>query len=58
MYKGEKMHLDPALPELGQTRAGWLNVCQFVYSQHCKMSRMVGPKRRTPSSEMASLRLF
>jgi alkylhydroperoxidase family enzyme len=41
MYMGEKMHLDPMLRELGQTRAGWLNGCQFVYSQHCKMSRAV-----------------
>ncbi len=42
MYMSEKMHLDPVLRELGQTRAGWLNGCQFVYSQHCKMSRAVG----------------
>jgi alkylhydroperoxidase family enzyme len=42
MYLGEKMTLSPPLRELGQTRAGWLNGCQFVYSQHCKMSRGVG----------------
>lgn len=42
MYMGEKMHLEPALRELGQTRTGWLNSCQFVYSQHCKMSRAAG----------------
>ena len=42
MYMGDQMHLDPRLRELGQTRAGWLNGCQFVYSQHCKMSRTVG----------------
>jgi alkylhydroperoxidase family enzyme len=42
MYLGPKLRLDPKLRELGQTRAGWLNGCQFVYSQHCKMSRSVG----------------
>ncbi len=30
MYLGEKMALSPRLRELGQTRAGWLNGCQFV----------------------------
>ncbi|MEO5640620.1 MAG: carboxymuconolactone decarboxylase family protein [Sphingomicrobium sp.] len=42
MYMGPKMTLDPALRELGQLRAGWLNGCQFVYSQHCKMGRAAG----------------
>ncbi|WP_293901732.1 carboxymuconolactone decarboxylase family protein [Phenylobacterium sp.] len=42
MYMGPKLSLDPMLRELGQMRAGWLNGCQFVYSQHCKMARGVG----------------
>ena len=42
MYLGEKMTLPPALRELGQIRAGWLNGSQFVYSQHCKMGRSAG----------------
>ena len=42
MYLGPNMRLDPALRELGQLRAGWLNNCQFVYSQHCKMGRSAG----------------
>jgi AhpD family alkylhydroperoxidase len=42
MYLGPKMRLDPSLRELGQLRAGWLNGCQFVYSQHCKMGRSAG----------------
>ena len=42
MYLGDKMRLDPKHRELGQTRAGWLNGSQFVYSQHCKMSRKAG----------------
>ena len=42
MYLGSKMRLEPALRELGQLRAGWLNGCQFVYSQHCKMGRSAG----------------
>lgn len=42
MYMGPRMTLDPALRELGQLRAGWLNGCQFVYSQHCKMGRSAG----------------
>lgn len=42
MYLGGGMRLDPLLRELGQTRAGWLNGCRFVYSQHCKMSRGAG----------------
>ena len=42
MYMGPKLKLSPMLRELGQTRTGWLNGCQFVYSQHCKMSRGVG----------------
>jgi AhpD family alkylhydroperoxidase len=42
MYLGPKMRLSPSLRELGQIRAGWLNGCQFVYSQHCKMGRNAG----------------
>lgn len=50
MYLGKKMSLSPLLRELGQTRAGWLNGCQFVYSQHCKMSRGVGMTERQVES--------
>jgi alkylhydroperoxidase family enzyme len=39
--KGERS-LDPVLRELGQTRAGYLNGSQFVYSQHCKSCRGIG----------------
>ena len=42
MYMGPKMTLAADLRELGQIRAGWLNGCQFVYSQHCKMGRLEG----------------
>ena len=42
MYLGAKMRLDPMLRELAQTRIGWINASQFVYSQHCKMSRSAG----------------
>lgn len=42
MYLGKQMTLPARLRELGQTRAGWLNGSQFVYSQHCKMSRLAG----------------
>lgn len=42
MYLGPKMTLDPRIRELGQIRAGWLNGCQFVYSQHLKMGRGEG----------------
>lgn len=42
MYMGSRMSLQPALRELGQLRAGWLNGCQFVFSQHCKMGRSAG----------------
>ena len=42
MYLGDQMTLPPRLRELGQTRAGWLDASQFVYSQHCKMGRLVG----------------
>ena len=42
MYQGSQMTLPARLRELGQTRAGWLNASTFVYSQHCKMSRLAG----------------
>lgn len=42
MYTGPKMSLKARYRELGQLRAGWLNGCQFVYSQHCKMGRGAG----------------
>lgn len=41
-YLDTKRKLDPKLRELGQTRAGWLNGSQFVYSQHCKSCRGAG----------------
>lgn len=42
LYRSPKRKLDPALRELGQTRAGWLRSSQFVFSQHCKSCRTVG----------------
>ena len=42
LYRSPKRLLDPALRELGQTRAGWLRGSQFVFSQHCKSCRTVG----------------
>jgi alkylhydroperoxidase family enzyme len=42
LYRSPKRLLDPALRELGQTRAGWLRSSQFVFSQHCKSCRTVG----------------
>lgn len=44
--------LDPQLRELGQTRAGWLNGSQFVYSQHCKSCRNAG----MPEEKIAAIR--
>jgi alkylhydroperoxidase family enzyme len=41
-YLEGKRKLHPTLRELGQTRAGWLNGSQFVYSQHCKSCRGAG----------------
>ncbi len=41
LYAGNRQ-LDPALRELGQTRAGWLVGSQFVFSQHCKSCRGLG----------------
>ncbi len=42
LYQSPKRRLDPALRELGQTRAGWARGSQFVFSQHCKSCRAVG----------------
>jgi len=42
LYRSPSRQLDPALRELGQTRAGWLRSSQFVFSQHCKSCRTVG----------------
>ncbi|MGH9271681.1 MAG: carboxymuconolactone decarboxylase family protein [Ilumatobacteraceae bacterium] len=42
LYRSPARQLDPALRELGQTRAGWLRGSQFVFSQHCKSCRTVG----------------
>ncbi len=42
VYRSPDRFLDPKLRELGQTRAGWANGSQFVFSQHCKSMRTVG----------------
>ena len=42
LYRSPKRLVEPALRELGQTRAGWLRGSQFVFSQHCKSCRTVG----------------
>jgi alkylhydroperoxidase family enzyme len=42
LYRSPGRLVDPALRELGQTRAGWLRGSQFVFSQHCKSCRTVG----------------
>jgi AhpD family alkylhydroperoxidase len=42
VYRHPERKLDPVLRELGQTRAGWVKACQFVYSQHCKSLRGLG----------------
>ena len=39
VYRNPARTLDPALRELGQTRAGWVKGSQFVFSQHCKSLR-------------------
>jgi alkylhydroperoxidase family enzyme len=39
IYRAPVRKLDPVLRELGQTRAGWAQGCQFVFSQHCKSLR-------------------
>jgi alkylhydroperoxidase family enzyme len=41
LYRGQRK-LDPVLRELGQTRVGWANGSQFVFSQHCKSLRGLG----------------
>ena len=41
LYRGERK-IDPVLRELGQTRVGWANGSQFVFSQHCKSLRGLG----------------
>ncbi|HMT22876.1 MAG TPA: carboxymuconolactone decarboxylase family protein [Microthrixaceae bacterium] len=42
IYRSSKRFLDPALRELGQTRAGWAVGSQFVFSQHSKSCRLLG----------------
>jgi alkylhydroperoxidase family enzyme len=42
LYRSPSRRLDPALRELGQTRAGWARGSQFVFSQHCKACRSAG----------------
>jgi alkylhydroperoxidase family enzyme len=41
-YRDEAREIDPQLRELGQTRAGYAQQSQFVYSQHCKSCRSAG----------------
>lgn len=42
VYRHPDRKLDPVLRELGQTRAGWVQGSQFVFSQHCKSLRGLG----------------
>ena len=42
LYASPDRKVEPALRELGQTRAGWLVGSQFVFSQHCKSCRALG----------------
>lgn len=42
LYRSPERKLDPALRELGQTRAGFNVASQFVFSQHCKSLRGLG----------------
>jgi alkylhydroperoxidase family enzyme len=42
LYRSPDRRLDPALRELGQTRAGYTRGSQFVFSQHCKACRSAG----------------
>ncbi len=42
LYQSPKRLLSPELRELGQIRAGWAGVSQFVYSQHAKSMRELG----------------
>ncbi len=42
VYRNPARKIDPVLRELGQTRAGWVNASQFVFSQHCKSLRGLG----------------
>lgn len=39
LYRNPARKIDPVLRELGQTRIGWKNASQFVFSQHCKSLR-------------------
>ncbi|HEX3918297.1 MAG TPA: carboxymuconolactone decarboxylase family protein [Caulobacteraceae bacterium] len=42
LYRAPDRKIDPVLRELGQTRVGWTNGSQFVFSQHCKSLRGLG----------------
>jgi alkylhydroperoxidase family enzyme len=42
LYRDPRRRIDPVLRELGQTRVGWANGSQFVFSQHCKSLRGLG----------------
>lgn len=52
LYMNPNRKLKPELRELGQTRAGWLNGSQFVYSQHCKSCRNAG----MPEEKIAAIK--
>jgi alkylhydroperoxidase family enzyme len=51
LYASPDRALDPALRELGQTRAGWARGSQFVFSQHCKSCRNLG----MPEEQIAAI---
>src|SRR5690349_20809745 len=42
LYSSPDRKIAPELRELGQTRAGWVDGSQFVFSQHCKSCRALG----------------
>ena len=44
-YRSKKRKLSVQLRELGQLRAGYARGSRFVFSQHCKAARAVGPFR-------------
>jgi len=41
-YTDPNRKLSPALRQIAQVRAAWLNGSKFVYSQHCKGARAAG----------------
>ena len=51
LYRSPNRKLDPVLRELGQTRVGWANGSQFVFSQHCKSLRGL----KVPEEKIAAI---